>query len=170
MKKYLFLLIGITILGCTKKTSQSETLAHYAPKDAAIVFSIKSLDIFTSNLQNNEFIYDNSEFHLNQDTKEVLQNLKYIKTPNSALLSFSKIGQNEFGFTFITKDSPNLIQTDSIANKTIESQDYSNKTIKKLTLENSVSYATTLDSIFIASNSKLLFENAIRNYLSLIHI
>ena len=164
MKKYLFLLIGITILGCTKKTSQSETLAHYAPKDAAIVFSIKSLDIFTSNLQNNEFIYDNSEFHLNQDTKEVLKNLKYIKTPNSALLSFSKIGQNEFGFTFITKDSPNLIQTDSIANKTIESQDYSNKTIKKLTLENSVSYATTLDSIFIASNSKLLIENAIRNY------
>ncbi|MBQ4822919.1 ribonuclease HII [Aquimarina sp. MMG016] len=160
MKKIVVVLLSTIFLACNTSTKKSSSLLDYIPKNAQIVIKINDLEQTKNKLRDNNFVKNNNQIELFSYFKD-LTILEETNKTNS-LLCFSPIGKNDFEYTYISKYDPNLIKKDSLGQKKIETINYSEKVIHKITSNNSTIFATRQDSILIASSSQLLIENAIR--------
>ncbi len=147
-------------ISCDDTKKPSNSLIDYIPRDAQIIIKINDLDAATSKLQDNSFIKNNDHLEL----LEYFKNLSILDQVNKqeGLLCFSPLGKNDFEYTYISKFDPSVIKTDSLQTKKIETINYSEKTIYKISSKGVPFFATRQDSILIASSSQLLIENAIR--------
>lgn len=160
MKKIVVIVLSTIVLACNTSIKKSYTLIDYIPKDAQIVLKINDLEQTKNLLRDNDFIKNNNKNNFFKYFK-TLPILNHIKQ-SVGLLCFSPIGKNDFEYTYISKFDPSIINKDSLGLTTIEAISYANKTIHKIGTGEASFFATQQDSILIASSSKLLIENAIR--------
>ncbi|MDY8136411.1 ribonuclease HII [Aquimarina sp. 2201CG5-10] len=160
MKKIVVVLLSIIFLACNTSIKTSNSLIDYIPQDAQIIIKINDLEQTRNILRDNNFIKNNNSIALFNYFKE-LPILKEINKPNG-LLCFSPVGKNNFGYTYVSKFDPQLIKADSLSQKKIETINYSEKTIHKVSFKENTFFATRNDSILITSSSQLLIENIIR--------
>ncbi|WP_299443351.1 ribonuclease HII [uncultured Aquimarina sp.] len=160
MKKIVVILISTIVLACNTTTEKPNTLIDYIPKDAQVILKINDLEQTKNMLRDNDFLKKNNDLEFFTYFK-ALPILDQINQPKG-LLCFSPIGKNDFEYTYISKFDLSIINKDSLNQKTIENISYSNKTIHKVTSGGNTFFATKQDSLLIASSSKILIENAIR--------
>lgn len=160
MKKIIAILLFIITISCDDVSQQSNSLLDYIPRDSQIIIKINDLQDASSKLRDNDFIKKNKSLKF----FEYFKNLSVLdkKNQTEGLLCFSPLGNNDFEYTYISKFNPSLIHKDSLPTKKVETIDYSNRTIFKITSNNQTFFATKKDSVLIASSSQLLIENAIR--------
>src|SRR5690606_31455603 len=89
------------------------------------------------------------------DKKILLTNLH----PNSqSLLCINSLNDSLSAFTFISKYSERLFQTDSIKNRTIETLTVDGTSFQRITMEKEVAYSAVIDSVFVVSSSQQLLQ------------
>jgi len=153
------LILCLTIIySCEYSSSNSKNLSDFIPEDSAVVFKIRDLETLESDILNNGFL------SLLKNTKPYSyfsQNslLKYLQPSSKSLLCIS---QNNSNYTFITKQSPDLFEIDSIPNKTIENFIYKKHSFHEVTIDGQQIYTTLKDSVFIASSSKQIIQDLIK--------
>jgi len=158
------LFLGILIVtGCEKASKEQTSPLQYAPKDATILIKINDFDKATSDLQNNDFIKANTHLALVAYFKKIPK-LKLHPFTTESLLCLSPEGKEDFGYTFITKFDPKQLETDSSSTATIIKETYNNTSFYEIKDIQEHCYAVKIDSMLIATSSKLLMENALNQY------
>lgn len=154
------------IFSCEAEKQKQESLFKFIPSDAAVVLKFDNIQAFSSNLNNNEFIANNAQSTLIKDLKSRLKNLKHLDTDQSIVMGFTRLDKNHVDFTIATPYFNGLFASDSTLVKTVETTSYSKNSFDTYIIDNTTSYTTILDSVFIASSSQLIIENTIRDFES----
>ncbi len=160
MKKIVAFLLVCIAISCTNENKESNDLIDHIPIDAQVVIKINDFAETSSKLRDNNFIKNNKQidFFKYFGDISVLNETKQ----QEGLLCFSPRGKNDFDYTYISKLDPTLLANDSLKTKNIETINYSERVIYKVTSKGNTFFATKRDSLIIASSSQLLIENAIR--------
>lgn len=163
-KSIVILLLGILIItGCEKASTKQASPLQYAPKDAAILIKINDFDKAASDLKNNDFIKANTHLALVNYFKKIPK-LKLHPFTTESLLCLSPEGKEDFGYTFITKFDPKQLETDSLSTATITKETYNNTSFYEIKDTQEHFYAVKIDSMLIATSSRLLMENALHQH------
>ncbi|WP_106795160.1 hypothetical protein [Aquimarina sp. Aq78] len=160
MKKIVAVLLVFIAISCDDTSKKSNSLLDHIPRDTQIIIKINDLDGATSKLRDNNFIKNNNQIAF----FEYFKNLSILDQTHKteSILCFSPLGKNDYEYTYISKFDPSVINADSLNTKQIETINYSENTIYKVTSKGKSFFATRQDSLLIASSSQLLIENAIR--------
>ncbi len=160
MKRIVVVLLVFMAISCDDISKTSNSLIDHIPRDAQIIIKINDLEGATSKLRDNNFIKNNNQIAF----FEYFKKLSILDETNQSegLLCFSPLGKNDFEYTYISKFNPAAINQDSLKTKTIETINYAENTIYKITSKGQPFFATRQDSLLIASSSQLFIENAIR--------
>ncbi|HET8753607.1 MAG TPA: DUF3352 domain-containing protein [Salinimicrobium sp.] len=158
MKKILLLLLVVFIFGCSEEKASDVELSNYIPENAAVILKLHNPDLFFSNLQNNNFLKENSSHPFSEELKSKLSFLNYFPHKKEGILVFSTSKNGKIDFLFLSRGIPE-IKLDSIKNKSVETSTFEDFEIKKYTLEDKITYSTAIDSVFMISDSKnMIFE------------
>lgn len=162
MKKYwlLFPFVLIFLIGCENDSRRRSNLISWVPENASILIKTSSIEGLKSVFKNNSLLNGLSEYTSISKLQTQLKYLNYLKPTDNVLMSFGKSATDSLQIALITKYHKGLFNLDSVANRTVETYTYNRLTISKTTLDTHVLYSTIKDSIFFASNDKILTENA----------
>lgn len=152
-------LLGSVLGGCEKTATKTGSLIDFVPQQAVAVFKISNLENLHADIKANSLLSTLDEvepYSLLKEQKTLFANLR----PNSqSLLCINKVNDSVSAFTFISKYTENLLQTDSIKNKSVETLKLNEQTIKRITIENKTSYSTVIDSVFVLSSSQQILQD-----------
>ncbi|SDK92638.1 hypothetical protein SAMN04488034_101936 [Salinimicrobium catena] len=160
MRKILVALLIALLTGCSQDYRGLQDPVNYISENSAVILKLQDPDLFFSNLKNNELIKKNSDFPLIQDLEKKLSLLNYFPHNRPAYLALALEENKDLKFAFLSTEVPQ-IETDSIKNKMVETFNTKDHQIKKYTLEGQVAYTSSVDSIYIFSNSKSLLESSL---------
>ena len=155
IKAILKLFLIIFFLGCVKESKESFKLFDYLPQNTFLVFKVNDISqIKSSNLLSNIL-------SIEKDYRERYNRL--LTSPNSEeiLFFFTTIGKNKDAISFISKS--NQIDTTKLYNEKII---YSGIEIGINQNNKRETYTSNIDGFKIVSESKLVIEDCIRNYLN----
>ncbi len=160
MKKIIVVFLVFIAISCDDVKEKSNSLIDHIPRDSQIIIKINDLEGAKSKLRDNNIIKNNDHVKL----FEYFKSLSVLNETNQSegLLCFSPLGKNDFEYTYISKFDPSILSNDSLNLKNIETLNYSEKTIYKISSKGKTFFATRQDSILITSSSQILIENAIR--------
>ncbi len=160
MKKIL-ILFSLLILSCTQTSKKEDSLLNYIPKEAAIVIRINNFEKASSDLQNNDFIKKNGHLQLVKYFEE-LPTIALENTDQESLLCLIPQGKEDFAYTLVTKYNSRQLESDSLSTQTITKETYNQQPYYNIQQGATSFYATKVDSVLIATSSKLLIENTLR--------
>ncbi|MEH6406692.1 MAG: hypothetical protein V7767_05370, partial [Leeuwenhoekiella sp.] len=162
MKYTVFLLALLLLVGCQESATKQSDLTPYIPRKAAVIIKVNNWEDFSNALINNALLKEFNSTNLSKTLKSKASLLNKLKPNSEVLLSFVSLGKNEYDFSLITEQHKNLFPVDSIAlSKTIQT-DYNGSIINATTVDNDSLYYMNTNSKFIASTSRMLLENNIR--------
>lgn len=160
MKRFIFFIAVISVLGCSQEHTPDFNLIDYIPGDAELILILNDFQNFSKSLNNNNFI-SQSEFGLKQRLTRQLNFTRNLKFISKTGINFSELSSETPTYTIITKKNPDLLVLDSIQNKAMETITEDDIKFKKLTLEKNLFFLYEIDSTSIISNSKnKIFEIA----------
>ncbi|MBT8274480.1 MAG: hypothetical protein KJO77_11790, partial [Bacteroidia bacterium] len=138
MKKFLYLLFIILVCSCNESNKSGNSLSDFIPSNADVVFKINDLETFKTDVENNELHAKLRANNAYTSLDGFLVHLDALHTEEDLLLCVEK-EQDSTYFTLITR------LTDSLFNHQ--------------ELDSSKVLHRVIDSIFIASNSKVVLDN-----------
>jgi len=166
LKRIAVLLIISTFLNCEDSGSKIGVISNFVPKDVSIVLEFSgdsdpstSFKNFSSALKNNQLLSAYLKKKPYSDLWKKTEILKNINPSGPSLLCISKENDSTATYTFVTKITSNLLNTDSIANATIDTLLIGKKRLQRITIDTQVAYIASQDSVFIASSSQNLIED-----------
>ncbi|WP_425234488.1 ribonuclease HII [Ulvibacterium sp.] len=157
--KILILCFLFLIFGCQEEKKTTSSLLEFIPANASLIIKINSFDSFKESIQNNDFLKRFKSSKAYKEIAEVVNNLDYVRPQTSSLLAFSKSTEGKWGYTLVTAFSPDIINLDSIKNKTIESLSTGQEEIKQYTIDGSVFFASRLENKIAVSSSQSVLKN-----------
>ncbi len=171
MGKYLgkliaFLLFVPLLMGvfgsCDKTPPKTGTLMDYVPENASVVFKISNLETLLADIDNSSLLskFQKTVPYSFFSEKAVL--LKNLHPSSQSLLCINKINDSVSAYTFISKQTKNLFQTDSIKNKTIETLKLDEQSFQRITIENEIAYSAIIDSVFVVSSSQQILLDILK--------
>ena len=166
LKRIALLLIFGTFLNCEDNGSKNGVISNFVPEDVSIVLKFSgepdpatSFKNFKSALKSNLLL---SAFITRKPYSDLWKKTALLENLNpkeTSLLCLSKKNDSTAVYTFITKVTSNLLNTDSIANASIDTVLIGKKSVQRITIDEQVAYITSQDSVFIASSSQSLIED-----------
>ncbi|MFI2741930.1 ribonuclease HII [Zhouia sp. PK063] len=163
MKKLFYVLAILAIVSCSTSVNTSNNLITYVPQDANTIIKINDFQQLKSEFKNNDFLNELHKTKSFETFSSLFSSLKLIETKKNALLALKDVGKNQVQFLFVTKGDINSIKVDTTLLKSQKKIEYNNFAINELNTSPNPLYYISLNHIFIASSSKLLIENAVRN-------
>lgn len=159
MEKHLTLLLLAPIFfgvmtSCDKTPPKTGTLMDFVPQNTEVVFKILNFENLQTDIVNNSLISKFEKTSPYSFFTEKASLLKNLHPESESLLCINKINDSVSAYTFITKQTKNLFQTDSIKNKTIETLKLDEQTIQRITIDDKIAYSAIVDSVFVASSSQ----------------
>lgn len=126
----------------------------FVPEEASVVLKISNWEGLQADIKNNSLLseFDKTIPYLYfSEEAPLLKNLH----PNSqSLLCINKINDSLSAYTFISKQTANLFQPDSIKDKTIETLQIEKQSIQRITIDKKIAFTAIVDSVFVASSSQ----------------
>lgn len=159
MRFIYFSLLIIVTFSCSNYNVNRENLIDFVPKNASIIIRTSNLENLRSSINNSDFLNKFSETSAFKGIEDKLENLSLLKPSGEVLICFSKDKKDSLQYTIITKYHPLLFKTDSLKNYMEESISYKNETLTKSKFNNGTFYSTLIDSTFIASSSRDVFQS-----------
>jgi hypothetical protein len=160
MRFLCFILIATTLLGCSNSKTNRSKLIHFIPESSSIIIKTNNLESLKSSIHNNDFLSHFSKSNSIKSLESKLICTSLLKPFGNVLIGINKSAHDSLEFSLVTKYHEHLFQKDSVSNYIEETLKYDNRTIVKSTLNNAVFYSTVIDSVFIASSSKILIDGA----------
>lgn len=146
------------LFNCSDKDNSARTLLDYVPENAFLIVKIENHDAFKNTLENNDFLADLTTSNTYKNIHDKVQYLKYLSPKSESILALTETADKHFEFVYITDNTADLINLDSIQNKTVETTEFANSTFDKYTVENVPFYLLVTNQKVIISSSKLLLE------------
>jgi hypothetical protein len=147
----------VILVSCKKEFQSTSNLDQFIPSNSAYILQTDQFQAFLEKIDGSSFFQENA-FLLNPELKEQLINLAQLTNPQQSLICFSNRENNKYDYTFISKDQPLQLKTDSIKNISVETFQIKDFEIKKYITEDITTYTTLINGIFLASNSKSKLE------------
>ncbi|WP_310991287.1 hypothetical protein [Aequorivita marina] len=167
MEKYSTLLLLVSMffgifISCDSTPPKTGTLMDYIPQDPEVVFKISNLGSVQADIANNALLskFENTSPHSFFSEKASLQ--KNLHPESESLLCLNKLNDSVSGYTFISKNTKNLFQADSITEKTVETLTLDQHQLQRITIADNVAYMAVKDSVFIASSSQQLLLDVLK--------
>ena len=154
----IFILSTVVLLACSPNQVQKGSFLSFTPRKASVILKINDLSNFTERLNNNEFVNLLKGSSITSFLEKHEQLTSGLTPKDEVLLSYVKIGKNEYDISLTTKNHPKLRTLDSTKTN------YKQVTplIRHITTPLHSFYDTTINDIYICASSKLLIENALR--------
>lgn len=131
----------------------------FVPENASVVFKISNFENLQADIENNSLLSKFGKtlpYSFFSEKKDLLKNLH----PSSpSLLCINKVNDSVSAYTFISKQTKNLFQTDSLKNRTIETLTLDGKSFQRITLDKEIAYTAIIDSVFVVSSSQQLLQD-----------
>lgn len=167
LEKYFKLLFWLPLFfglmaSCSDKPSKTGTLMDYIPADPEIVFKISNLESLQADIANNSLLTKFEKTSPHSFFSEKASLLKYLHPESASLLCLNQINDSVSAYTFISRQSENLFQIDSIQNKTLETLKIDDHSIQRISIEDAIAYSTIIDSVFVASSSQQLLLDILK--------
>lgn len=156
LKRVLLLICLFLFLNCDNSVIRSGELIDFIPENTSAVFNILDFGSLETDIRNNGLF---SEFKATAPYTFFSEKslLHHLLTSERSLLC---INSNEItDYTFITKQTTNLFEIDSLQNKSIETLSYNNYTLQKISVEGKQVFSVIKDSVFILSSSLQIIKN-----------
>lgn len=153
------LLFILLCTSCDDSKQSKNDLTQFIPRKSSVIIKTENWESFTNAIINCEPAQKLSEFSIYKYLNNKTSPLKQLNPEGQVLLSFVPTGKNDYDLTFILEKSN---QKDSIDIRKLKKSTYNGNTILSSTEAQQPFYYTALNNIVIASTSKILIENAIR--------
>lgn len=150
------LLFIIVCTSCNPSAETASTLTKYIPRKASVILKTNDLKDLTSALVNNDFIQELAPTTLYTALKNQHSVFTAIHPEGEMLYCYTKLGKNEYDISVITKMHSSIFKGDSLLTKEAILKD---EQIKSL---GTTAHYLVHNDILIASTSKLLLENVLR--------
>lgn len=157
--KYLALLFLFSMLfgifgSCDDTPPKTGTLMDYIPQNTDVVFKISNFENLQADIASSSLLSKFEKTSPYSFFSEKASLFKNLHPESPSLLCVNKVNDSVSAYTFISKESKNLFQVDSIKDKTIETFKFDEHSFQKITIENEITYAANIDSVFVASSSQ----------------
>ena len=151
----------IVLIKCEKAPTTGTSLLHLIPQKSAAIIRIPYWEDFSESLKANDPANLLSETNFSQTLIKYSALFKNFKPVDETYLSFVALGDNDYDLALITESNPNLVSKDSVFINAVSTYDYEGVSINTITINETPLHYLEYNSIFIASTSKLILENAI---------
>ncbi|WP_350293808.1 ribonuclease HII [uncultured Croceitalea sp.] len=160
--KFRILFLFLLILSCKQKTTTTDSILDYLPKDAAVILKINNLSSFKSELKNSEFFSKTNKTNLFKKIAKKVDGINFLNPTATCAVGFYELGKENFEFLYVSDNNPNFFNIEKARDKVIETLTYENREVKKYILEDNILFVFELDDKIVASSSQMLLENFIR--------
>lgn len=171
MGKYLgkllsFLLFVPMLMGifasCDETPAKTGTLMDFVPENTDVVFKISHLETLLADINNSSLLSKFEKTLPYSFFSEKASLLKKLHPSSQSLLCINKINDSLSAYTFISKQTKNLFQPDSLKNKTIETLQMDDHSFQRITIENEIAYSAIIDSVFVVSSSQQILLDILK--------
>ncbi len=162
LKPFAIGLVILVVYSCTNNTKTQRALIDFVPEDTQLVFKIASWDGLQTDIANNSLIAQFSDTKVSAFFSEKSTLLHYLEPTSPALLAINKLSDSTAAYTVITRLTDGLFETDSIANKSIETLTYDDISIQRVTIDDQIAFIAVQDSIFIGSSSQRILQDILK--------
>lgn len=157
--------IVLLLWNCESDSSIKGELIDFVPENPSVVITISNthgnqtgFESFKRELRTNTFLSALKKTKPYLFFSEKVSFLETIKPSSESLFCLSTENDTTAVFTFLTKETPYLLELDSIKNKTVETLTYHKTPINRITIKGEITYSAIVDSIYIASSSQKELE------------
>lgn len=154
LERLILLLLFIAIWSCDEQPTKTGTLLDFVPENTSVVLKISNWNTLQDDIDNSSLLTMLNKTSPYLFISEKAPFLKHLRPNSESLLCFNDIDDSQSAYTFISKQSKELFQPDSIQNKTIETLTIGGKSIQRTTIDKQIAYSVIVDSIFVASSSQ----------------
>ncbi|TDU43946.1 putative pyrroloquinoline-quinone binding quinoprotein [Gelidibacter sediminis] len=160
MRALWLLFTFILVISCTSDTTKHTDLINLAPTKSAVIIKTSSVEGLISAFKNNSLLNQFSGASALDKLHSQLQFLEHLKPSEDILLTFGRLNTDSLQVSVITKYHKDLFNLDSVPNHSVETLTSKGVSVIKTTIDNTTIYSVIKDSIFFASNDRLLTETA----------
>ncbi|MDC7999662.1 hypothetical protein POV26_01285 [Aequorivita todarodis] len=156
----LFVAIFLGVFGaCDKTPPKTGTLMDFVPENTSVVFKISNFENLQADIENNSLLskFEKTVPYSFFTEKKAL--LKKLHPSSQSLFCINEVNDSVSAFTFISKQTKHLFQTDSIKNRTIETLTLDGQSFQRITIDKEIAYSATIDSVFVVSSSQQLLQD-----------
>lgn len=164
MRLFCFTLLLTIVFSCSKSNKQHSNLLDFVPKNTSLIIKTSNLENLNSSINNSDFLQKISKTTTYKSLEEKLELVSHLNLSNDILICFSEDTNDSLQYSFATKFTKNLFVTDSLPNYIEEVLSYKNKSIIKSTINKETFYSTIIDSVFFASSSKTIVNDAFNGF------
>lgn len=134
----------------------------FVPEDASVVLKISNWEGLQADIKNNSLLseFDKTIPYLFFSKEAPL--LKHLHPNSQSLLCINNLNDSLSAYTFISKQTPNLFQPDSIKDKTIETLQIEEQSIQRITIDKKIAFTAIVDSVFVASSSQQILMDILK--------
>ncbi|MBV1922515.1 MAG: hypothetical protein KUG68_00650 [Flavobacteriaceae bacterium] len=158
LKITLFTLLISLVWSCEDASTKVGELKDFIPENTSVVFNISDFETLQADINNNDLI---SKFSKTSAFSFISENnlLNHLQPEGKSIFCVNK---NPSAYTFITKQTGNVLVLDSIKNASSEEILIDKHPIYKVLIDSVVHFTTLKDSVFIASSSQTLLQNILK--------
>lgn len=155
--------MGLGIFGsCDNTPPKTGTLMDFVPENAFVVFKITDFENLQADIENNSLFSKFGKtvpYSFFTEKKALLKNLH---PTSQSLFCINTVNDSVSAYTFISKHTKNLFQTDSIKNRLIETLTLDDQSFQRITIDKEIAYAAIIDSVFVISSSQQLLQDILK--------
>lgn len=134
----------------------------FVPENASLVFKISNLDNLQADIEASSLLskFEKTEPYSFFTEKSAL--FKNLHPTAQSLLCINEMNNSVSAFTFISKQTKNLFQLDSIKNKTVETLQIDKQSFQRITIDKQIAYSAIIDSVFVVSSSQQILQDILK--------
>ena len=140
----------------------------FVPENALVVFKISNWETLQADIKSNSLLskFEKTSPYLFFSEKKSL--LKNLHPSSQSLLCINQVNDSLAAYTFISKQTKNLFQLDSIKNKTIETLKIDDQSFQRITVEGlpanrqEIAYSAIIDSVLVVSSSQQILQEILQ--------
>ncbi len=126
----------------------------FVPQETSVILKISNWEGLQADIENSSLLskFDKTIPYLFFSKDATL--LKNLHPNSQSILCINTINDSLSAYTFISKQTTNLFQPDSIQDKVIETLEIGGQSFQRITIDKKTAFAAILDSVFVASSSQ----------------
>jgi len=155
------MLLGI-FTGCDDTPPKTGTLMDFVPENASLVFKISNFETLQADIQANSLLskFDKTAPYFFFSEKKAF--FKNLHPTSQSLLCINKINDSVSAYTFISKQTKNLFQIDSLKNKSLETLEIDGESFQRITIDKEIAFSAIIDSVFVVSTSQQILQDILK--------
>lgn len=126
----------------------------FVPENTSVVFKISNFENLQADIQNNSLLSKFEKTVPYSFFTEKTALLKNLHPTSQSLFCINKVNDSISAYTFISKQTKNLFQLDSLKNKTVETLKLDEQSFQRITIDKQIAYSAIIDSVFVVSSSQ----------------